>query len=109
MTTATPDLDDYIQFFAAMPEICAADWHSGVRFDVIRDQSRVVVTIATDEAEFSLQWERNGIRTLGLRLVMVASWTLDRDVLVIKTATDRPIVCIVRMEPQIQVELDMSW
>ena len=110
----TPELIDYITFFECEPEwVHEKGWFYGARFLTRRGNETVVATIAPDEAEFSLEWRQNDRTLINLKLVMVTSWHLQnrkgKEQLVLTAASDREVLCILTLKPEVQVKTLAQW
>ena len=114
-----PVLFDYIRFFGAKPiETHDEGWYYGVRFAISLADDELLVTIAPDNMEFSLEWRQKGQRRLSLNLKMVSGWEIKKsgadEYLLLRVNTGPAALCsfdycIIRLKPTIDVELLMNW
>ncbi len=110
-----PQLPDYVVFFEAEPEWLHPDgWFYGARFSTVRGNDRITVTVAPDNAEFSLAWWQNDLLRLRLNAVFVTRWELDRPGGAVErlrlTLMHEPTQsCVLQLKPHVQVEFVDRW
>ncbi|RZJ07284.1 MAG: hypothetical protein EOP39_16785 [Rubrivivax sp.] len=110
-----PQLLDYVVFFETEPEWLHPDgWFYGARFSTHRDEDRITVTVAPDNAEFSLAWWQADRLRLRLNAVFVTGWRLDPPGGAVErlclTLSDDPFKsCILQLRPHLQIEFGDSW
>lgn len=119
LTSAKPDLADYVAFFEIEPEwVHASGWYYGARFSCWSGDDQVVATIAPDEGEFALTWSQQGRNKLSLSLKMVVHWEIERrardEYLLLHVNTGPQALCtveycLIRLRPLVEVDWRMNW
>lgn len=109
-----PSLLDYVVFFETEPEwVADTGWYHGARFATQRGEDRVVVTIAPDELEFSLEWWQGDLLRVRLSAVMVNGWAIEssgpRELMRVSFNDDRVRFCELQLKPHVQLDWNMSW
>lgn len=109
-----PELLDFVVLFEAEPEwVHPNGWFYGARFNWVRKQDRIVVTIAPDELEFSLDWWQAGVQRIRLRVVRVNGWAIARsptfEGLDLRVGGEQVSRLSVQLSPTVQIDWEMTW
>lgn len=110
-----PQLPDYVVFFETEPEWLHPDgWFYGARFSTCRGEDRITVTVAPDDAEFSLVWWQADRLRLRLSAMFVTGWQLASpggavESLRLTLRNDPFKYCVLQLKPHVQVEFIDSW
>ena len=109
-----PDLLDYVVFFETEPDwIHPEGWYYGARFTTHRGADKIVVIIAPDEMEFSVQWWQDSQLRVRFSSVSVNGWTLEaaesKELLRVSFNDERVKFCELQLKPHVRVEWAMTW
>ncbi len=109
-----PQFADYVAFFETDASwVDPKGWFYGTRFAVQRGEGLLVVKLAPDELEFSLEWMQRGVMRLKFESVMVSGWELvsedGREYLQLDYKADRVKSLTLQVKPEIQIDFCMNW
>lgn len=110
-----PELDDYLAFFEAEPEIVTpgTEWYYGARFISVRGADRIEAVVSPDEGEFSFKWWQADQLRVDLTFVRVVEWVLERKAgaehLVLKFESPTDEFFMLQLRPHICITSHGSW
>lgn len=114
MASTNLELLDYIIFFESEPEWIHSDgWYYGMRFLIKEGNDSLLITLAPDEAELTLEWWQGKILRFKNQSVMATKWEIhsrhSQEWLWVEYSLERSIFCKIQLKPHIQIEWIMTW